>query len=77
MKPEIVNIHIKLLNEGTDTVRRAYAERIYENTYKILQPDDYDAQDEEWEFLPGTIVRCEHIEKGWKEPLFLAVEEVD
>lgn len=76
MKPEIVNIHVKLLNEGTETVRRALAKKIRENAYQIIQPDNYDASDEEWEFLPGSIVRCENIPLGWKEPLFLAVEKV-
>ncbi len=77
MNPEIVNIHVKLLNEGTDTVRRAQAVKLYENAYQILAPNDYDAEDEEWEFLPNSIVRCERVEKGWAEPLFLAVEIVN
>ena len=49
---------------------------MHENAYQIIRPDDYDANDEEWEFLPGIIVRCERIPIGWKEPLFLAVEKV-
>jgi hypothetical protein len=76
MNPEIVNIHVKLLNEGTETVRRALAKKIRENAYQIIQPDNYDASDEEWEFPPGTTVRCEKVEKGWMKPLFLAVEKV-
>jgi hypothetical protein len=76
MNPEVVNIHVKLLNEGTATVRRALAKKIRENAYQIIQPDNYDASDEGWEFLPGTVVRCESIPTGWKEPLFLAVEKI-
>lgn len=42
--------------------------------YKILPTPDYDPKLEDWEFVPGSIVRCELV--MWDEPLFLAVEKV-
>jgi hypothetical protein len=38
------------------------AEKIGQNLYRILPADDYDPEDAEWEFPPGSIVRCEERE---------------
>lgn len=71
MTPEMTEIHVRLLNEGVDTVKRVPARALDNNEYRIILPEDYDAEDEEWEFTPGTIVRCEEVENGWAEPLIL------
>ena len=76
MIPTITKIHIRLLNEGVETVKRVEAEKIADNLYRLLQPLDYDALDEEWEFLPGSIVRCEKVSERWAEPLLLATERM-
>ena len=54
-----MTVYIKLLNEGTPVFRPAQAERVDENTVKLLPVADYNQRDEEWEFPPGSIVRCE------------------
>lgn len=72
----VVNMHVLLLDEGVATAKRVQAKDLGNGTYQILLPEDYDPEDEEWEFVPGDIVRCERVEKGWAEPLFLAIEKV-
>ena len=52
-------IYIQLLEEGTQVWKPTKAEPVSENVYKVLKPYDYDPDDEKWEFVPGTIVRCE------------------
>lgn len=52
-------IYIRLLDEGVDTWRPTHGERIRGNVFKVLPTDDYDPEDEEWEFVPGSIVQCE------------------
>ena len=52
-------VYDKLLGEGTLVFRPAQANRIDENRVKLLPVADYGSRDEEWEFLPGSIVRCE------------------
>lgn len=52
-------VYVKLLNEGSDAWRPTQAEVIKPKTYKLLPTENYDPEDEEWEFLPGTIVKCE------------------
>jgi hypothetical protein len=76
MSEDIVEIHVMLLNEGVTTAKSVMARALANGNYKILRPDDYDPEDEEWEFVPGTIVHCEWQPKGWQEPLLMAVERV-
>ena len=52
-------IYVALLDEGTKVWRPAPARRLDANTYVLLQPDDYDAADEHWQFPPGATVICE------------------
>jgi hypothetical protein len=52
-------VYIPLLNEGTSVVRPTQAIRLRENVYQVLPTADYDPDDEEWEFPPGTAVECE------------------
>jgi hypothetical protein len=59
-------IYIQLLNEGTTVYRPALGEILGNGIYKILATENYDPEDEEWEFLPGSIVKCENkkLERG-------------
>lgn len=52
-------IHIQLLNEGTITFRPVYAISLGGKSYKILDDNHYDSEDECWEFIPGTTVEVE------------------
>jgi len=55
----VETIHVQLLNEGVTVSRPTRAEHIRENIYRILEREDDDSLEEEWEFLPGEIVLCE------------------
>ena len=61
--------------EEDDASRPTQALVLGDNLYQILPTPDYDAEDEVWEFIPGTIVRCEEREYNGK-PYLQAVEEV-
>jgi hypothetical protein len=64
-----------LLNEGTPTARPTNAVKLSDDTYEILRPHDYDPDDEEWEFVPGSIVRCELVKWHNPTPVLLAIEK--
>jgi hypothetical protein len=55
----MLTVYVKLLNEGTVVFRPAQAEHVGQNTVKLLPVADYNQRDEEWEFPPGSTVRCE------------------
>jgi hypothetical protein len=52
-------IYIQLLNEGTPSWRPTIGLKLYNRNYKVTATETYDSTDEEWEFKPGSIVRCE------------------
>jgi hypothetical protein len=52
-------VYIPLLSEGTLVVRPTQAIGLGGNVYQVLPTSDYDPNDEEWEFPPGTSVECE------------------
>jgi hypothetical protein len=55
-KIEIVDAYIRLLNEGTDVVRPVQLIDLQDGTFRILATPDYDPKEEEWEFLPTSVV---------------------
>jgi hypothetical protein len=68
-------IYIRLLDEGTETVRPTYGEIVGENIFRVLSTDNYDPDDETWEFTPDTIVRCE--KEIWSDKeILLAVRKM-
>ncbi len=50
---------VRLLDEGTEVYRPVDAVRVGENTYVLLATVGYAPDDETWEFVPGSHVRCE------------------
>ncbi len=52
-------IYIQLLDEGTLVWRPTVGEYVQDFVYRVLPTEDYNPENEEWEFLPGHIVRCE------------------
>jgi hypothetical protein len=56
---QTVTIYVRLLDEGTPTSRPTQAERVGADSFRLLATPNYDPADEHWEFLPGSIVRCE------------------
>lgn len=66
-------IYVQLLNEGSEVYRPVLSKKINDFLYELLD-NNYDPEDEEWEFLPGTIVVVEEkILSGKKE--LVAIKE--
>ncbi len=55
---ELETIYMPLLNQGTEVARPVTAVRVGELTYVVTLTADYDPTVEDWEFAPGTIVKC-------------------
>jgi hypothetical protein len=51
-----VTILVQLMNEGTTVFRPTTAEKVGQGLFKLLPTPGYDPNNEEWEFLPGSIV---------------------
>ncbi len=73
---ENCTVYVRLLNEGTDVFRPVSSVRYLGKLFRLLKPEDYDAEDEQWEFLPDSIVRCDEKSVGGQMSL-IAVELVD
>jgi hypothetical protein len=58
---DTTTVYVQLLDEGTVVFRPTQGERVSEGVYRLLPTPDYDPEDENWEFLPGQIVRCEQV----------------
>ena len=69
-------VYVHLLEEGTPTSRGTEAIPLGNNIYKLLATEDYDPNDEVWQFLPGSIVRCEQSTTADNEPILLAIEQI-
>lgn len=69
-------IFVQLLEEGTDTARGTQAVRLGDGLFKLLPTDNYDPEDEIWEFLPGSIVKCKATTDDKGNGILLAVEQV-
>jgi hypothetical protein len=73
---EIATIFVRLLDEGTDVLRPVQATILAFGGFRIVEPEDYDAEYEVWEFKPGSVVRCEerHVEN---ETILVAVNIIE
>ena len=65
----VQTVYVPLLNEGTSVVRPTQGVKLGENLYRVLPTKDYDPNDEEWEFPPGTVVECVGEIRGGQEIL--------
>ncbi len=54
---ETVEIHIRLLDEGTECSRPTQALDLGNGLFQVLPTSNYDPTDEVWEFPPDSIVR--------------------
>jgi len=69
-------VYVNLLEEGVPTLRPTQAVPLGNDIYKLLPAVDYDPNDEVWEFLPSSIVRCE-LKKTFRQGLMpVAVEKI-
>lgn len=73
---QTVEIYVSLLEEGTPTARATQAVPLGNGTYRLLPTPNYDPEDEIWEFLPGSVVRCEMRRGVFVDKFLLAVEQV-
>lgn len=51
-------IYIKLIDEAVYVIRPTKGKMIRDLIFEVLPTDNYDPNDENWEFLPGMIVKC-------------------
>lgn len=58
MSTEQVELYVSLLNEGTTVLRPTRGLFVAPDVIRVEAPDDYDPDFEEWEFPPGSEVRC-------------------
>ena len=62
-------IYIPLIDEGTSVVRPTTAISLGGDLYRVLATPDYNPEDEIWEYLPGTVVRCSRKVRNGEEIL--------
>ncbi len=55
---DTIELYVCLLNEGTDVLRPTQGVRLENDEVRILPTNDYDPSIEEWEFPPGSTVKC-------------------
>jgi hypothetical protein len=60
----VVEIYVRLLDEGTDVSRPTKGIVLGGGLFKLLPTDNYDPDDERWEFLPRSIVRANEVFDG-------------
>lgn len=71
-----IEIYIPLLNEETPVIRGTMAIDLGNNIYRVLPTPFYDPTDETWQFLPGSVVKCEKTENYKGQMILLATEEI-
>lgn len=70
-----VTIYIPLLHEGTDVLRPTRAIVLEPGVFRVVATPNYDPAVEEWQFLPGSTVRCLEEFRGGRKVL-VAREQV-
>lgn len=58
MSTDRIQLYVPLLNEGTEVLRPTTGVFVKPDTVRIEASSDYDPETEEWEFPPGSEVRC-------------------
>lgn len=71
-----IKVYVQLLEEGTPTARPTQAIKLGGNLYKLLPTPKYNPESEIWEFLPGSVVRCEWVKDDKGEAFLYAVEKI-
>ncbi|HBI44938.1 MAG TPA: hypothetical protein DDY78_19095 [Planctomycetales bacterium] len=66
---DTVEIYVPLLNEGTDVLRPTRGLLLGADVVQVLATTDYDPAVEEWEFPPGSRVRCVSEFRGGRQLL--------
>ena len=58
MSIELIQVYVPLLNEGTEVLRPTTGVFIGPDVVRLEANGEYDPAAEEWEFPPGSEVRC-------------------
>ena len=58
MSTDQIDLFVPLLNEGTSVLRPATGLFVAPDVIRVEATADYDPDVEEWEFPPGSEVRC-------------------
>lgn len=66
----IFQVHVRLLDEGTEVTRPTLAVELGDGRYRLLPTQDYDPRDEVWEFPPESIVLAERRQVEGEDILF-------
>lgn len=74
---DLALVFVDLPDEATPTIRPTNAEVLGGNLYRLLPTKRYDPENEEWEFLPGTIVVGEMRMTGEGVRAMIAVKAAD
>jgi hypothetical protein len=69
MSTNTVQVYVPLLNEGTDVLRPTSGVVVDRDVVRIEPTPNYDPESEEWEFPPGSQVRCRRENRGGSEIL--------
>ena len=69
MSTDVIQIYVRLLNEGTDVVRPTNGVVLAPDVIRVEPTKDYDSELEEWQFPPGSEVRCVPERRGAVEIL--------
>jgi hypothetical protein len=64
-----IEIYIPLLNEGTDVWRPTQGLLLGADAIQVLPTPNYNPADEEWQFPPGTKVKCAREIRSGREVL--------
>jgi hypothetical protein len=70
MTADTVKIYVEVLDEGSPTIRPTQAAVLGNGLLKLLPAPDYNPEDENWAFPPGSVVRGEKKINQKKEILF-------
>jgi len=70
-------IYIKLLGEGSIAYRPVESIEFENNIFRVGGDDIYDPEDENWEFLPNTLVEVKEIITQEGERIFVAKKQIE
>lgn len=59
MATEVIEMYVRLLDEGTAVCRPTTAEVLRPGIVRLQAPANYDPATEQWEFPPGSVVSFE------------------
>lgn len=77
MSTDRIELYVRLLNEGTDVLRPTTGLFTAPDVVRIEASGDYDPETEDWEFRPGSEVRCVAELRGGRQILVARERALD